>query len=270
MTYSSKSELIESVFSNEVCIWSFSSKRLLPPRNSLEIRCERNSPEFALVRSSTDTNKYKILWKSARLNIRRVRLRKPQLEKIQRQLTSGKHVHLPYYRTDARCFMIPRGSTQWKPPNVFNGVLPKRVLFVVLSPFSIGSGMWQNNPNIFPSSAYGVSYIQFFVDEKAVLATPYEPNWSQKQYLHSYHGLLKTVGVDSSLVASGLNYDMYAEDYGIFGAQLEGVTESGTGSLSVEVKFVSDLKANIIGMLIPEYHSCVTIDGNRNVSECDY
>jgi len=248
----------------------FNCQRLLPPGNRMKIIVERQTSAYALIRKPETTTTYKVRWVRARIVATRVRVTEDVIRETNRMIGLGNPVFLPYSRTDARSFEIGVGLTYYRASALFSGSLPGKALLVLMDPNGLGSGGYDNNPMIFPAHSFGVSEVQFYVDDRAVLAKPYKPKWSIDSYLQEYQSLLKVMDLDRGDGGSCMKYETFGKDYGIFAVNLRGFEGRDRGVVSVELRFEEGLKTSVAGLLIPEFRSCIMIDSDKNVSQNDY
>lgn len=239
---------------------------------AMKLVIQRSSSEFVLLQtSSTPANsKYKIVWTEAKLEVERVKTNPESLASVMRTWKSGYPIYLPFSKTDARAFEIPNGSRHYKANSLFSGAVPSRALLVFLPPESLGYGSITNNPLVFNAAKYKINHVQFFVNEKPVLPTPYRPDFDSKEFTTEYAGLLQVLGLDRTKYESMMTYELFGTVYGVFGVGFGEFNEYENATLSLEVQFKEGTTETLSGLLIPEYNACLELDSNGNVSEVEY
>ncbi len=245
----------------------FNSTKLLPPDNRMKIRLIRSSPDFCLITSKDTPGKYRVKIVDARINISRVKVEEKVMKSIMMDIKCGVPIYLPFARVDSRSFEVPIGSRYYRASSLFSGTLPQMALLVLTEPDSLGNGSYTNNPVSFPAHKSGVSQIQFYIDERPVLARPFQPNWKEKKYVYEFTSLLRVTGLLENQVGSCIDYNGFGE---VFGVHLYGADGKQTGTVSVELRFDNPTKESFSGLLIPQFRSCLTIDGSHNVQQIDF
>ena len=226
-----------------------------------------------MIRAPNVTDTYKIVYKNARLSVRRVELYEPEISRVENSLARGKNVNIYFTRTDSRAFQIPKGMMDFSASNVFTNRLPQRVFLGVQSHLSTGSGAWSNDPMLFPAKQYNVSYVQFYADDLNLLNRPYEPEWNVDMFNRSYMELLRTCRCLQSGKETAIAYNDFKNDYGLFGLDLSpdktDMSESRFGSLGCEIKFSEMLEEAVSVVVIGEFKSvlCIDDDGDVNVHD---
>lgn len=247
----------------------FNSTRLLPPGHKLKVTLDRSSTEFSLIRDATNSRNYKIKFDEIKLTVPRVKISDSIARSTDMHFRNGSTIYLPFTRTDAKPFEIPRGSMTYRASSIYTGVLPERLILVFCDPESLGNGSYDNNPVIFPARKYGVSEVQFYLNESEVLAEPYKIDWEKNHYQESYQRVLRVMGLDQSLVGCYLSFIYYGRDHTIFAANMRDIAGVESGNVSVNVKFNNATNQAVAGLLIAEYRSCLMLDSGR-VRESDY
>ena len=250
----------------------FNTTRLIPPDITTRIRLERSTPEYALIRKEGLKQNFKIKWLQAQLTTKRIKLNDRVRTSISRGLNSKSPIYLPFTKLESRTFEIPQGAHYHRAHGIFQGVLPERVLLVILETEATGFGDYSCNPMVFPARDYNVSGIQFFVGDKAVLPEPYAPKWETGSYEKEFQALVKVMGINTNPAVGGtvLSYKWFGRDYGIFAANIRGHDGKNQGMVSVEVRFSKGAPKTLAGMIIGEFKSCAVINEEKKIETIDY
>ncbi len=248
----------------------FNTTKLLPPENRMKIRLIRSSPDFCLISSKDVGGKYRVKITDARIDISRVKVEEKVMKSIMMDIKCGSPIYLPFTRLDSRSFEVPAGSRYYRASSLFSGTLPQIALLALTEPDSLGNGSYMNNPVSFPAHKFGVSQIQFFIDERPVLPRPFHPKWEEKKYVYEFTSLLRVTGLLENQVEGSIDYNGFGEDYGIFGVHLYGVDGKQSGTVSVELRFENPTKESFSGLLIPQFRSCLSINASHNVQQTDF
>lgn len=247
----------------------FNCSKLLIPNTKVQVRLDRTMPDFCLYRTKGTTDTYKIDLRECTLFMRKVVVSPPVHSAIEHRLATQAAVY-PYMRVEMADFLIPYGTSAIKQDRVFTDHLPTRIFFAVCPTISLKGGSYDNNPMIFSAADYGVNFCQFYINDMPVLSRAYQPDFSNKDYVMSYFGMLRALRTVTNCPVS---YDNFGGTQAFFCFDLSpdqtNLMASAKGNLSVEVRFKRNLREAINGVLFGEFRSCVSIDKNHNVEQYD-
>ena len=252
----------------------FTAKNLLLPNVvDVNIILHRSAPHFCLIRSAGITDEYKIQLHNCTLIARRVKLNKATFSHLEAQLARGAMAKYSYYDTVARTTQIGIGMQNWHAHNMFTGKLPSRILLGICESIGTAGGSYENNPMIFPSSHFGVNYVQFFVNTIGLLKRPYQPDFCRSESNRSYMGLLEAARVLSHGGRIGITSEEFNMCYGLFGYDLtadgSNFSHMTEGNLSVEIRFRNNTTVSLSGIVIAEFPKMCRIDKNGDVYSND-
>jgi len=237
----------------------FTTKRLLLPNVSVQIRMKRSSSAYCLIRTIGMPDEYKVVVHNCALHARRVLFKESILEKLKKYSTNN-IARFPYTKTSVIMYDIPQGMVTWRTPLQSAGPLARRAFFAISEPASINGNNWENNPMIFPASHYEVNHIQFYSDhEDQLLHKPFKPDFANENANRSYAALVQaaTDGFRTGC-APGLSCNDFVRQYGLFAVD----DLQNYGAVNVEVGFKKETPKPLIGLLFFQGEDYFSIDNN--------
>ena len=245
----------------------FQNKYLL---NGVDIKIKllRNSDKFVLMAKEDATYKLKITYAS--LFIRKVKvndgIQMKHIEKLERQL---KPAHYPVSRVTMKSFNIATGSLSCIEENLFNGILPKRIVLFFVKSSSL-EGKYNENP--FNMLHMFLRYCVLYVDGKMVPQKPLVSDFANGQYLRNYFSLFESTGKAFKDAGIGIDRIEYANGYSMLAFDLTpDLDESGCfhvlkkGNIRFEAKFDKALEEPVNVVVYAEHDATIKIDKNRAV-----
>ncbi len=242
----------------------FTTNRLLVPNMTVQIKMRRSDDRFCLIRSDGVEDKYKIVFQSCKLNVRRVLFYDSILDQLRKHAKN--HVaKFPYTQTKMDIFQIPQGSSSMQTVAIEQNStrLPKRAYFTICEAESINGNSWANNPMIFPAGKYGVNYVQFFSNyDNNILQKAYEPDFANNNTNRSYAAFVQAAtNAFRSGQLPGLTCDDFQGQYGLFAID----KLSYSGDLSVKIGFKQPTPRLLTGVLFTQRDAYFTINGASGV-----
>src|SRR6185437_48149 len=155
--------------------------------------------------------------------------------------------------------------------NLFHGPQPKRVVLGFVSNAAF-SGDITRNP--FNFSNHNISYMSLFIDGEQIPSRPLQPDFTNGQFVESYHSLFSGTGTHYQDEGNGINRKEYPNGYGLFAFDLTpdlsanaGTHRSITrlGTFRIEVNFSVALTNALTCVIYAEFDGLVQINKQRNV-----
>lgn len=229
----------------------------------------KTKPDFALLTSATDTEKYKIKILEAVLIIRKLKMAPAVL--VAHANTLLRHpVRYNIVRCELKSMTIPSNIQNTTLENIFLGQLPQRivVLFVNASAFN---GNLKLNPYNFEH--FNHNYLSVSTDSNLHI-TPLKPNYKSKLYVSSYNTLFTNTGINFGDSGSDITRTEFANGYNmsVFDLTPDITAHEAhwcaqtSGSLRIEVQFDESLKSPITAIVFAEFNNLIKIDKHRQIS----
>ena len=232
----------------------------------------KNNSGFPLILKKGDTNEYKITFEKLGVHIKRVKL----FPEAQRSIISGlEKAPAKYFitRNDVKSFAIPAGQSSASIENVFNGILPRRVLVGLIKDLTSTEAS-RGDP--FQFEHYNTNYITLTVDGVMTPSIPYTPNFGENQYMREFVNLYRFFGQDEGIPQLNITYKEYLEKYTLFAFDLspDGSigAENGTlslikrGNIRLDIKFTDKHLHHLKVIVFAQFDNLITIDKDRNVA----
>lgn len=246
----------------------FNINKYIPNGVQIAIKLYRSSPEFALVSTLNDTQKYKIKITEAILIVRKIKINPSIL--AAHSLTLEKYTaKFPITRCEIRHTTIPRGVQTTSLDSLVFGQLPKRVIVCMVDADAF-NGSLHTNPFNFQHFNYNYMNV---VCESSLHNTPLKPNFDLKQYVNAYNTLFYGTGSGFSDGGPDLSYKDYANGYAfaIFDltpdqtASSSHINQPKSGSLRIELQFAKALTNAVVALTFLEFSNLIEIDKHRDV-----
>lgn len=233
----------------------------------LRIKLLRNTDTLVLMAATNSDFKVKI--ENASLFIRKVKINNgiylKHLESLDKQLRPAIY---PIRRVHMKTFRISTGSLSYNEDNIFNGVLPKRIImgFVSAERFE---GTYVKNPFNFEHKE--LKYASILIDGKMAPQKPLISDLTNKLSLRNYFSLLESTG--QAFIDDGLDIDRneYNSGYSLLCFDLTPDLEEGNcyhivkkGNIRLELKFDCALDEPINVIVYSEFDGAIKIDKNRS------
>uniref|UniRef100_A0A158P4B6 Uncharacterized protein n=1 Tax=Tetranychus urticae TaxID=32264 RepID=A0A158P4B6_TETUR len=239
----------------------------------LTFRFTKSPSGFPLV--SPDVTEYKFTIKKFSLFIKRVKLFPEAHKSLLQGLDKGAAKYF-ITRNDTRSFAISSGQTSVSIENIFNGVLPRRILIGLVKD-SAHSGSIKENP--FEFLNFKTNYIALSVDGHTVPSIPYTPNFAENLFAREFINLYRCFNQDEGIPQLNLSKESYLSNSTLFAFDLtpDGSigAENGTlslikrGNIRLDIKFTAKLDVSIKAIVFAQFDNLITIDKDR-VVRLDY
>jgi len=236
----------------------------------LKIKLIPNASEYFLMSGETG-KEYKIDFTSVKLKVRKVKVANHVILAHENALkTSPALYEVP--KTITKTFTIPGTTLSLVKDNIFNGLIPDRVI-VFMNKSSASNGNLQHNP--FNMELFGVQSVGLYIDGEQAPAKPLKLKLTgtNKKYLESYQTLFTGTGKYKGDSGNSIPAADFVKGYGFFVFDLrpdgcdssEYMALKQKGNLSLEIVFSSALTEAISLYCLGETHSILEITREREV-----
>lgn len=249
------------------------SDRLLLNHVDVTLKLNPNTPAFALMSGETNPN-YKITIQSANLKVRAVKVSPVlQLQHLN-ELKKGVNAVYPLRRTDCKTYTIPTGNPSIHKGDLFNGLVPKRVVLAMVDSDAF-NGSYTKNPYNF--KLYGATSISLTIDGEQI---PFKPitlklaRTSETNFIEAYQTLFSGTGRLFADYGIDIGRGDYNKGYGILAFDLTPdlcgssthLNQKRKGNVSLEIQFSTGLPNAVNLITYGEFESTVEIDFTRHVT----
>lgn len=246
----------------------FVQKRFILNGVDLKLKLIRNNDNIVLMGAADSTFKLKIV--NASFFVRKVKINSgiqlKHIEKLDKELVPAIY---PIRRVDMKTFNISTGSLSWNEENLFQGVLPKRIVIGIVKSQAF-EGAYNLNP--FNFEHQNLKYCGLVVDGKNVPQKPLVCDFGTHSTLRNYFTLLESTGKVFNNGGLDINRTEYEKGYSLLAFDLTpDLDESGCyhvikkGNIRLELKFSTGLTAPVNVIVYSEYDSSIRIDKNRAI-----
>ena len=249
------------------------SERLLLNHVNVTFKLTPNTPAFVLMSGEASPN-YKIAIQSAVLKVRAVKV-SPSLQLHHlNELKKGVNAKYPIRRVECKTYTIPRGNPSLHKGDLFNGLVPKRVVIAMVDSDAF-NGSYTKNPYHF--KLYDTSSIKLNVDGEMI---PFQTlhlklgQASETNFMEAYQTLFS--GTGRLFADSGIDIDRteYIRGYSLLAFDLtpdlcstsDHFNQKQKGNVTLEIQFTKGLPNAINLIVFAEFESIVEIDYSRHVT----
>ncbi|KAK3711055.1 hypothetical protein QZH41_006956 [Actinostola sp. cb2023] len=269
--FTQKSYIVD-LFGGLHCDMLFSDRLLLNHVN-VTIKLTPNTPAFALMSGEASPN-YKIVIQNAVLKVRTVKASPVlQLQHLN-ELKKGANAKYPIRRVDCKTYTIPLGNPSIHKSDLFNGLVPKRVVVAMVDSDSF-NGSYTKNP--FAFKLYQANSITLTIDGEMIPFQPITLKLTQAKetnFMEAYQSLFS--GTGRLFADSGIDIGRgdYNKGYGILVFDLtpdlcgssNHFNQKQKGNVSLEIQFTTGLPNAVNLIVYGEFESIVEIDYSRHVT----
>ncbi|KAF0139349.1 MAG: hypothetical protein FD143_3570, partial [Ignavibacteria bacterium] len=195
----------------------FHQEKLIPANVDLKLKLIPNTSDFLLKTAApVDVDhpqiNYKVQIMSARLYIRTKEI-SPSLILAQEKLLQTTNYSIPFNKIITKTLTIPMGTSQMEFDNIYQGKLPDLVILGMISDANM-SGGYQRNPFHFQN--FGVNYLCMQANGEQIPRLAYQPNFTNRDYIRSYFGVLEALGFDIGPNCWDLTPEEWANGFNIY------------------------------------------------------
>ena len=269
--FTQKSYIVD-LFGGLHCDMLFSDRLLLNHVN-VTLKLTPSTPAFALMSGEANPN-YKIVIQSAVVKVRTVKVSPVlQLQHLN-ELKKGVTAKYPIRRVDCKTYTIPLGNPSIHKSDLFNGLVPKRVVVAMVDSDSF-NGSYTKNP--FAFKLYQANSITLTIDGEMIPFQPITLKLAQAKetnFMEAYQSLFS--GTGRLFADSGIDIERgdYNRGYGILAYDLtpdlcgssDHFNQKQKGNVSLEIQFTTGLPNAVNLVVYGEFESIVEIDYSRHVT----
>ena len=191
----------------------FHQDKDIPPKCPIFLRLIPAQTNFFLKKAPAENVNYQLEIQQVRLWVRTKEL-SPSLQLAHEQmLLKGNNIRIPYTRVNLKHLTIPAGVTSMNFDNIYQGVLPTRLLLAFVRDDVMNGGAARNP---FRFENLNLSYLQLSMNGEGLPRIPYQPNFETDDYIREYFGLLETLNIDIGNRALDLTPQDWASTYPFF------------------------------------------------------
>ena len=240
--------------------------RLLINGVPLLFKFTRSKETFPLLTNDTDI---KIKISKLAVHLKRVKLfPDAQLAILNAMETSPAKYFI--IRNELKSFSLNKGILGETIENVFNGILPRRIIIGLVDEAAFSGGK-ANDP--FKFEHFNVNHVCLNVDGIMVPSIAYQPDYSNSLYMREYVNLYRFLGQDEGIPQLELTHSDYKTKTALYAFDLSGPLAGETGTLSLlkrgairlEIKFSVATAKQIKIIVFGQFDNVITIDKERNV-----
>ena len=242
----------------------FLQDKPLIPGVRMRIRLHRNSDEYLLMSSEADAA-YKLEIMDITLNLRKLVLSSSAYTKLM-----SRDVIYTFPRIETKEYLQSRGQKNFYMPNVATGILPTRIVLLLISS-DAGNGSYKLNP--FNHQHYNLTSVAVTVNGALLGGRPLELDCEQNRDLEGYFSLIAATGKISDNRGCYIPREDYKGGYMLLAFDLtptqcgESVYSdpSNAGDAHINLTFKENLPVAIKGIVYLEYEGKIVINKAKQV-----
>ena len=273
-------------FNTRLGVDLFYTDRFLPPNIDIKIKLIRNKETFGLLYVPTRevvvtpattttpavkemrTKNYRIVLKDLKLHMRKVLPTLQERDNYKARLLRSP-CYLPYKASKLRQFTIPGGVGSYTVSNVATGILPKTVIFAMIS-----SEAMNLHPSFNPYNFQHFNLTSFNIKKNGqnVFPKPIESNFADGDYVDLYRHVYDSLGIQHGNHSFGLTLDQFrygktflVADLNPDQCNLYHTHPDALGNLDLELSFARNLDKAIYVFAYMIYNSGIKIDQYQQV-----
>ena len=246
----------------------FNQERYMLSNIPLTIELHRNSDIFCL-QSSTAQAAHKLQVLDMRWFVRKVKIQDSlslAMEQIMRE--QGLSAKYPIRRVKMVSRHIATGTRSVMENNIFNGQLPRRIIFGLVSANSF-NGTYANSPLNFKN--FDMSEVSVWVGDQQ--HGPIRMNYSCNSYTIPFEMLFHGCNLAKEDRGNSVSYSSYKNGYCLYAFDLTPDNSDSSalqllkdGSVNIEMRFNAALANDGAELIVyGEFDNLITIDWNRNI-----
>ena len=191
----------------------FHQDKDIPPGCSIVLRLIPSPTNFAVKKPANNVHNFKIEIISVKLWVRTKEVA-PALQLAHaKMLNSGINFRIPYTKVTLKHMTIPNGITSIQFDNIYQGMLPSRVLFAFIQDDHLNAAATAN-PFLF--GHLNLSQLSLTMEGRTYPRTPYAPNFATNDYIREYLGLLEALDIETGNKSIDLTPTKWAATYPFF------------------------------------------------------
>ena len=248
----------------------FVSGRLLLSYVDLKILMNRNVDEFCLMASEADAD-YRVKLTEVYLKIRKVKVNPSISIAHELALKKGPAIY-PVRRVECKSFIIPAGNPSLRKDNLYNGLVPKTIIFGMVDSAAF-NGAYKKSPFNFQN--FTISFLAISVNGEEVPFKPLQLSYTAatRRYIEAFHTLFSGTGKMFYDVGNDISRDEFVNGFNLYSADLSpdicGSSDHFNvvqrGNLAVDIKFSTAPAGAVSLVCYGEFENTIHIDSERNV-----
>ena len=247
----------------------FMSERLLLSYVDLKVILNRSSDEFCLMASEDDAD-FRVKLTDAYLKIRKVKVNPSISVAHEIALKKGPAIY-PIRRVECKSFIVPAGNPSLRKDNLFNGLVPKTVVFGLVESEAF-NGALKKNPYNFQH--FNVSSIGITVNGEEMPFKPLQLSYgAAPKYIEAYSTLFSGTGKMYYNTGNDISREEFPKGYAVYAFDLTpdmcgasphfNVVQKG--NLAIDIQFSVAPATAVSLVCYGEFENTVHIDSERNV-----
>ena len=260
-------------FNTRLGVDLFYSDRFLPPNIDIKIKLIRNKETFGLLYEPTTgtpavTKNYRIVLKDLKLHMRKVLPTLQERDNYKARLMKSP-CYLPYKASKLRHFTIPSGVGSHTVSNVATGILPKTVIFAMISSKAMNL---DTTANPFNFQHFNLTSFNIKKNGQNVFPKAIECNFEDGNWVDLYRHLYDSLGVQHGNNSFGLTIQHFVQGKTFLAADLNPdqcnlyhTHPDNFGNLDLELTFKKNLDDPIYVFAYMIYNSGIKIDQYQQV-----
>ena len=246
------------------------SERLLLSYVDLKILMNRNVDEFCLMASEADAD-YRVKLTEVYLKIRKVKVNPSISIAHELALKKGPAIY-PVRRVECKSFIIPAGNPSLRKDNLYNGLVPKTIIFGMVDSVAF-NGAYKKNPFNFQN--FTTSFLAISVNGEEVPFKPLQLSYTAatRRYIEAFLTLFSGTRKMFYDLGNDISRDEFVNGFNLYSADLSpdmcgsfghfNVVQRG--NLAVDIKFSTAPTVAVSLVCYGEFENTIHIDSERNV-----
>jgi hypothetical protein len=247
----------------------FMSERLLLSYVDLKVVLNRSSDAFCLMASEDDAS-FRVKLTDAYLKIRKVKVNPSIAVAHEVALKKGPAIY-PIRRVECKSFIVPGGNPSLRKDNLFNGLVPKTLVFGLVDGDAF-NGALKKNP--FNFKHFNVSSIGITVNGEEMPFKPMKLSFgAAPQYIEAFSTMFSGTGKMYHNTGNDISRSEFPNGYAVYAFDLTpDMCGASThfnvvqkGNLAIDIQFSAAPTAAASLVCYGEFENTVHIDSERNV-----
>lgn len=249
----------------------FETDRSLIPGADLQLKFYLNDPAFFLQRPKTTGTRYKVVFETVELYVRRMTVAPSFVNELNSTLKTKNAIY-PMLRSEMTSLTLPQGIMQFTKENLSRGPLPKRV-FIGLVDAKAYAGDFSMDP--FNFQHFNISEIALFENGFPIAQQPLKTDFknNNETTINAYHLLLETIGaIGENALTCPIDYERFCSGSTIFAFSRAPDLDVGcshlpnqTGNLTLRINFAEALSSAVTCIVMLQFDSRMEINEYKNI-----
>ena len=262
-------------FNTRLGVDFFNTDKFLPPNIDIKIRLIRNKDTFGLrykpevaAASGTTIKNYRLVLKDLKLHMRKV-LPTLQLRDNYKAKLLRTPCYLPYKASKLRHFTISNGIQSCNIPNVATGILPKSIIFGMISNDAMNL---KPEFNPFNFQHFKLTRFNIKINGQNLFPKPIETDFDDGNVFDLFRHMYDSLGIKHGNHSFGCSIDHFKNGKTFLVADLNPdqcnsyhIHPDAYGNLDLELSFAEDLIKPIYVFAYMVYNSGIRIDQYQQV-----